>query len=62
MHPSSISHTNLRVFMVLLCVDAGRFEAGQHLQQVEQCGEVRLLEEQQHGDVLLLGRRQTGGR
>lgn len=53
---------HLRVFVDLLSVGAGRFEAGQHLQQVEQRGEVRLLEEQQHGDVLLLGRRQTGGR
>lgn len=47
--------------MDLLGVGAGRLEAGQHLQQVEQRGEVRLLEEQQHGDVLLLGRWQAGG-
>lgn len=55
-------HTHLRVVVDLLGVGAGRFEAGQHLQQVEQRSEVWLLEEQQHGDVLLLRGRQTGGR
>lgn len=54
-------NTHLWVFVDLLGVGAGRFEARQHLQQVEQRGEVWLLEEQQHGNVLLLGRRQTGG-
>lgn len=44
---------------VLGSVRAGRFEAGQHLQQVEEGGEVGLLQEQQHGDVLLLRGRQT---
>lgn len=53
---------HLRALVDLLCAGGGRFKAGQHLQQVEQCSEVGLLEEQQHGDVLLLGRRQTGGR
>lgn len=47
---------------VLGSVRTGRFEAGQHLQQVEERGEVGLLQEQQHGDVLLLRRRQTRGR
>lgn len=60
--PRYVKNTHLRVFVDLLGVGAGRFEAGQHLQQVKQRSEVRLLEEQQHGDVLLLGRRQTGGR
>lgn len=59
---TSSTQTHLRVVVDLLSVGAGRFEAGQHLQQVEQRGEVWLLEEQQHGDVLLLRRRQTGGR
>lgn len=44
---------------VLGSVGAGRFEAGQHLQQVEECGEVGLLQQQQHGNVLLLRGRQT---
>lgn len=56
------SCTDLRALVDLLGVGAGRFEAGEHLQEVEQRGEVRLLEQQQHGDVLLLGGRQAGGR
>lgn len=38
-----------------------RFKASQHLQQIKECSEVRLLQEEQHGDVLLLRGRQTGG-
>lgn len=57
---STLPH--LWVVVDLLCTRTGRLKAGQHLQQVKEGGEVGLLQEQQHGDVLLLGRRQTGGR
>lgn len=52
--------THLWALLGRLRVGDGGFETGQHLQQVKEGGEVRFLEEQQHGDVLLLRRWQTG--
>lgn len=61
-HKGNVSASHLWALLHLVCVGAGWFEAGQHLQQVKESGEMGLLEEQQHGNVLLLRRRQTGGR